>query len=261
MNFLDLPVPLQHEIYDRLDIQHRTKLNISLPKVNRISQTLRTNPAKDKKLKYIAQLAKVKKYKSISDFSDACGRFIKENWHDPTIQELCGTLSHVIPIDYRSITEDITKNTVSATYAYCVDDVDTSDATSLISRCATSETFQNVMQNPTLVGMITPLFANVSEELKIRVHGFFFNLVCYSNASLLKHILSTRNAHITDEWCNCGLDYLENRATIFGSPFAIRTLCEIVRVSDATKKAMLVCAIERLDMDVADYLTSLGVSL
>jgi len=261
--FLDLPQELQHEVYDRLDIKHRTKLNVALPRAHRITHTLRTNPTKDAKLKYLTQLTKVRKYKQIDDLSETCIEFIRQNQTDPTVVSFCKTLDYTLqqPPNAPYLPDDIRNNAVSPTHTYAIPSNLTTPAfSSLVAQHATPTTFDNLLQNPSIT-ILTAAILNTQGTVT-RLNDFFFNMVNRHNAKLLSYGLNPASpCPVTQEWRTKGADYLDAVAHIFVSLDSIKILCVVIRISDSQKQRLLLSAIEHLNLPVADYLTSIGVTL
>ncbi len=268
MMFLDLPVDVQHEVYNRLDIKHRTRLNIALPKPHKISRTTRTNPTKDAKLKYLSQLMKVKRYKSANDVPESCMRFITENPDDPTVKEICASLKYT-PSRQSALLQDIRNNTVSISTPYLLSPSHAyGDVLTEIARHATPTTFDNILLNPSTSSILTRCFLELNDAISYPNHvgNFFFTLVNYHNTSLLSHVLLSASLlqplqRHAQQWRQKAIAYLESLAHIFCSLKSIKILCEIVRVSDKSKEKMLTTAIENMDITTADYLTSQGAKL
>ena len=95
----NLPTDLQHAVFDKLPAADRVKLNMAMPKHQKIRKTCTTDDIKTKKIGVIAHALKRRPPKEIS-----CQlmSFIKENRNDPTIKELVGT-----PGIHRNILEDV----------------------------------------------------------------------------------------------------------------------------------------------------------
>lgn len=99
--FLDLPIPCQHLIYEKLPIQDRVKLNLALPKTQRIGRTLRTSPWLDKRLALASRIVKHKQ-KHDKKIPPACLDFLEKHKHDATVKELVA--QYHLNINYNSLT-------------------------------------------------------------------------------------------------------------------------------------------------------------
>ena len=102
--FLDIPIDLQHDIFDRLEIQDRVKLNIALGPKHQIISTHKTSAKLNKQLKYLIYYIKRRDIKEYSDLSTDWQRFIGRHANEPTIKML-GMQRN--PISFESFMDDI----------------------------------------------------------------------------------------------------------------------------------------------------------
>lgn len=259
--FLDLPLEIQHSIYDCLDVKHRTKLNMALPHTHQITHTLNTNPMKNKQLRYLSYMVEKKRYTNTNQLSQRCMKFISENRDDPTIQKICKDLDIAFDPDtsITALITDITKNQVPPTKAYVIpDDANLTHIQHAIAKHATPNTFD------ILYAQNTSTIPHVADQLlrKRRAdRSFFFELVNLNNRELLEHIMALHEEQEQEEWVASGLAYLKDIAHLFFVLESVKTLCEVVQISEEKKKQILQMAIDQMDIDLADYMISIGTTL
>lgn len=256
--FLNLPVEIQNTVYDNLDIKHRAKLNMALPRTHTITHTLKTNPDKDKKLRYLSYMIEKKKYTHSNQLSRKCMEFISENQDDPTIKNICKDLNIVFNPDtsVMALITDITNNHVSPNTTYTIpEDTNLTHIQYVIAAFATPSTFDTLYwRNPTT----SPVISEKLLKKRQADRSFFFELVNYCNSDLLKHLIAR---YAEEEWLVFGINYLKDISQLFFFLGSIKCLCEIVKIPEEKKKQLLQSAIDQMDTEVADYMTSIGTTL
>jgi hypothetical protein len=80
----ELPVEILHEIYDRLHVHDRFRLNAALPRNARVTKTTRTDEAIDTKMAMCVIALKQHR----RPLGDGLSSFLALHWQDPTVIEL-----------------------------------------------------------------------------------------------------------------------------------------------------------------------------
>lgn len=278
--FLDLPIELQHKIYDELEIEERMKLNSVLTSERRIKQTTKTNEKLDKELAMVAYLFKKKKVKP-NTMSHKLQTFITSNKDDPTVQrllredpELTTTTSAtgVIFMNdfFRGLVHKLIEDNYTESDTFAItDDIAKQSAhfpnkAAFVSWCwdATLPKFTKMLNNMHLykVFKVTVLKSTQYSEY------FMFNLINYQNTYLIRYILRDAYTAFPEDqelWmslvtCVKSCTFAEK---FVGRLDGIMLYHEEIGLSLSGREYLLQIAIEQCIFDVARYLIEIGGKL
>ena len=255
--FLNIPIDLQHDIFDRLEIQDRVKLNIALGPDHQIISTHKTSAELNKQLKYLTYNIKRWDIKLYKDLVFPWRMFILNHLNEPTVQHI-GVHLQRDPLCYNSLVDDIRNNTVSTTTEYkipvfssCYTSV--YDCMMAVVGWASSHTFDKLMRTPrfeNLMNFLTTVWMDGSTFL-----GY---VVLYAKRDLAAHImLNYRNADFVVKWfdqINNSLVYRLDTSAYQLEPAKIA--CEIIGISNELKLKLLDSAIKYMKFDTVDYLVN-----
>jgi hypothetical protein len=240
--FLDLPIELQHLIYDKLHVIDRFNLNIALSKHN-IKKTSKTTFEKDKKL---ALCVKAFKYKSKYDpsKSDSIIRFIKSNIDEPTIKKIIQDeninitktllLQDMVKINDLSELDKITEINPE-TYHIIVENM---------KKYANPDTFK-ILYNHTKFTYFKTYFQD-----KYNIQNLFFSCVNYDNEKLLEYVKDRPEFSI-------GISYITSTSicTIFQYNLkCLQMLLKHFKLPEESISKIEQNAINNLDLDIYKFI-------
>lgn len=190
--FLDLPIELQHYIYDKLHITDRFNLNRALVR-HKITKTSKTSKEKDRKLALCFKaFQNKKKYNPIS--SSYILDFIKSNSDDPTIQSINdeeNIKTYISPIV--KIGNMIKENNI------ILEELDNVNGDDLHIKIQIT-TYVRFHANPTTFDIIRNKFPNIYINDKV-IKDLFIGCIYYTNEKLLNYIKDIEEYRV-------GVDYL-----------------------------------------------------
>lgn len=245
--FLDLPELVVCNVFDRLHVADRMRLNMALPRAHRIVKTLRTDAGNDTSLS-VVEFA-LKRRSKARGLSIKLGSFVHRNRDDPTV---CGMMmpAAVVPRAPCPTARDLLSG------AYVAADLDVWTASSApacnelrygISRLEPRD-YDVVMRDP---------FAAQILRTRVLCKGFLFQVVNSGNEALLQHMLTVGTSWVPlQEMDACGRD-VWSLATIFAvvSPekidMLLRVASEALPPSRQELEAILQELVDHLHFDVA----------
>jgi hypothetical protein len=262
MLLVDLPIELLHRIYDSCPIQDKAKLNIALGPCKNIKYTTLSNPTKDKQLKYISMYVKCKRITHTDQLPLEWRQFIKDNMSDPTIEDLSThmTVKCAQRDSLETLLYDIKHQDVPYAKRYTLPKTaDTAnDVIYAIAKYADPKTFDSVaFHNKDVQEILTAVLNGVTRS---RCHDFMFTMITQRNKTLFEYIVKKYHA-LT--FVTTGLDFILS----FGCKYlvtmkdSIKLIHEVIGLDDFKKQELLQVAIEKMQLDTADYLVSVGARL
>lgn len=256
-SFVTLPKELQHEIYDKLEIEDRGNLNIAMPK-NAIRKTLKTDLDKDRKLRVIAHY--MKRTGSRRYCYNNMIKFMLDNETDPTSKKLIremsgednkgifsprmvyaflnGNVTYIKELKHTGVIEDIDVQTIVFEGFKFI----TSD---FLRACEENNIAQNVLLN----------ILSTTWNKNIVV----FSLVYFSNEDGLKHLSERKDVydlHESWKYVTC-----PSVAVLFLTGTSVKLLFKYFDVDDVLKTHMLDYAYQMMNMNVIKALIEVGASL
>lgn len=250
--FLDIPIELQHGIYDRLDVKSRVKLNIAMSKHLQIHITNVNNPNKDRKLRWLLAAVKHRKYISLSEIGPNWQEFIIAHYDDPTIMDIMGDSD-----DFRNkaiLQRAIETNAVCVYQKYNIDILHWQKSLfywlGCIAKCANAATFENIAKNETTKSIIDAI-KNVDDNSYCK--NFFSGIMFNRNRSLLQHIVGTYK-HIG--WVATGIETISNMMDIMYAYDVVQMVCELLPdiMSLEKKRRLMRLALHAGCIDTVEYL-------
>jgi hypothetical protein len=241
-----LPQDIQHIVYDKLPACDRVKMNASLPKDQKITNTTSTNMAMSKRLGVLSKALKrrphMKNHGNIVNF-------LKEHKSDPTVAEL--DKSSQVP------TKDVLLQALLENKLHHFPKMDLAETqeigrdnglvTSLLEDIANNwdgPRFQAVMGHVGARQLMDVIF-----EIPFNVRSLVFKSVNMANESLFQYFAST-------PMFSPGLEYVKSphTASIFVLPDCIRLLLKHGDLSAESYDAMMDAAISRMNVDGLEVL-------
>ena len=260
--FLHLPAELREDIYDRLHIKDKTKLNMALPRQCRISKTIKTNPQRDMQIKMSYYFFKKRKDKL--SFSSNIFQFINNNTDDTTCKEI---LQDLLPngsfennelkssMILHQIEQEFSENIVTIeVFEQIGSDHDIVKLREIIihAKNISLDSLQKLIDNPSSLNILKRVFSE---------YCILFTLVNHSNEKLLKYVVDNRDVlGVRDNQ----FEYIcqKNIATIFERKNEIELMLKYIHIPYDVQQVWLEKAIERFDTKLADWLmTDLGIML
>jgi len=253
--FLQLPKEIQCNIYDRLCADDRVRLNMALPRNEKIRRTLKMTNDRNRKLGLVSYMLKKKRPEKLSAFMT---KFILENKDDPTFQEV-----------YKEYGIDTKPRDVSFLIADIVSgDFKNRDKWPTANEILSSEhwghfleTFARYGNAETFDGMVDLLKETIFID-EMMSQKLFFDIANYGNDDLLRYIVEKKDeipgiaegcAYISGDLC----------LTIFRDNLdVIDMIYEIVGIAEEQLKNLMTLYLDELKFESADYLfTSKNVRL
>lgn len=193
MNFLDFPKNVQEKIYESLHVNDRVRLNIVLPRNNKMNITTNTNSSKDRKL---GVLVKCLKNKKINQLSQPMMWFLKTvNENDPTTKDIIELFPDTKNIfSSKSYENELLTYKILHKTSLTDDDIDEitkfecKDIIDVLKRTS-PEIFDKISKHPKgSEFMKTNIFCE-RYNASIDIGVFIFTLIANCNANLLQYII------------------------------------------------------------------------
>lgn len=236
--FLNLPIELQHFVYDKLHIKDRKNLNIALVR-NKIMKSI----DKDKKLAVICYAFKHKdKYNPIK--SDNIMNFIKLNHDEPTIKQIIEDYNLTLEMTNVSKLENMIQNN-DVSDIDKLEDIDLLDICTkskiknCIARYAKPDTFDAVFNKYILISLDIHLLSDI-----------FLDSLNYKNFELFKHLAKTQ------EYKDC-IEYITTPyiCNIFTSRIeCLEVILQNITLPENTISYLKAKAIDRLNLKTLELL-------
>lgn len=251
--FLQLPIELQHYIYDMLDLKSRIKLNIAIPVSYKIQITQHNNPHKDRMLGWLMAAIKQSGYASLDKIGHNWQNFIKENYGDPTIADIVRDADN-----FRNkiiLQQAIESHRVHIDQQYAIETQHWRKSMiqwiGYIAKHADGNTFENIAKNESLK-QITNAIMNTSDDSFCK--NFFFGLISCRNRDLLHHIVHTYSKN--SSWVAIGIETIANMMDINFTFDVVKLVCEVLpeTLSASKKQKILHMALHCGATDTIEYL-------
>lgn len=235
--FLNLPQELREQVYDALDIMSRTKLNMALPKDEKISSRDR-----DKFLRFMAMLIKHKGYESSDQLYGEWKEYIIDHPTDPTILELIQVhpnqlFIHIVKRDLVSEIEPYTLDFNTSIFYY-------DHILCELAKYASKKGFSALEKNPSTSYIIESIF---KEENTQRL--FWYDLIEQQNYELLLFLSSRFSFNIHE--------MIDTMVTAYPSLCRVKTLCEFYQIDKSKKETIFYRALDECQFEIVEYLDPL----
>jgi hypothetical protein len=260
--FLDLPNDLQENIFDRLHIKDRIKLNAAIPKASKITRTIKTDQRKDKKLGIAYHYFKKKKDK-FTVCNNLC-KFIQSNRDDPTCSEIVNELfpnksgNDSCDAAVFTLQQDLSNNTINFETFDKLPEVLKFEQIIVLrneilrSKKITFESFQKMIEYPSALNVLKQIFSGFD---------IFFHIVNETNEIILIDVLKHKDVlginqaqyeHITSK----------TYASIFNRKQCMEMIIKYFNISYDVQQAWLEKAFESFDTETINWLMiQMGVQL
>jgi hypothetical protein len=264
--FLNLPSDIQENIYDRLHIKDRVKLNIALPRKDRITRTIKTNQKKDKELGMAYYFFKKRKDKV--NVMSSIYRFVKKNIDDPTCGDILKDL-HQKTVENKQTEEAGESNqdiNISMIISQIEEELENNNMPlNLFDKLPENIEYRHcsylqdiiLRSNRFSVDKIRQLinYPSALKLLRLVFSGYdiIFTIINYRDEGVLREVLENRDLlGITDSQ----IDYVRRKeiATIFDRKNCIEMIVKHIHVSYDVQQAWLEKALERCNIELAEWL-------
>lgn len=254
-----LPKEIQHEIYDRLEIEDRGNLNIAMPK-NAIRKTLRTDIVKDSKLRVVSYY--MKKVRGERKYYNNMTRFILENATDPTCKKLIGELETesgdgdalFSPRMVHAFFNNDTAYIKSLKNSGVMEDIDLQIIAHEGFKHVTSEFLRACEENSVAQNVLLNIFSTSWNKYII-----VFSLVYFGNEDAVKYLMERKGVYdLYESWVFVANI---NVAVLFITEVSLKLLFKYFCVEDKVKSYMLDIAFQGMNMQVIKALGDAGVTL
>lgn len=234
--FINLPIELQHFIYDKLHVNDRKNLNIALVK-NKITKSLEN----DKKLAVINYVFKHKdKYNPTK--SDKIINFIKSNIEEPTIKEIIKDNDIILDIPDISKLEIMIKNNDLSE----IDKLTDIDLIDLYNKSKIKHSLATYA-NPNTFNTIINKYVLID---KFFIHDMFFNSLNYKNFELFKYLIQNKDY-------DDGITYIQlpGICSILAKNLeCLEVICENILLPEDTITKITMDAIENMNFKTLEIL-------